>query len=107
MSKVALAGALVLLMFFSYLTGIKTAFVFGYALSLLFLVAWAWPRLAIRGVTLQRRVDPGTPTVGEVYEEELEVRRKGWVSAPWVEVGDLSQMAAYRPGPVLSPGGRL
>ena len=47
MSKVALAGALVLLMFFSYLTGIKTAFVFGYALSLLFLVAWAWPRFAI------------------------------------------------------------
>ncbi len=107
MSKVALAGALALLMFFSYLTGIKTAFVFGYALSLLFLVAWAWPRLAIRGVTLQRRVDPGTPTVGEVYEEEFEVRRKGWIPAPWVEVRDLSQIADYQPGRVISLGGEI
>src|SRR5207237_4883904 len=97
MSKVALAGALVLLMFFSYLTGIKTAFVFGYALSLLFLVAWAWPRLAIRGVTLQRRVDPGTPTVGEVYAEELEVRRKGSIADPTVHVGQRRQTAPYRP----------
>src|SRR5439155_4077483 len=101
MSKVALAGALVLLMFFSYLTGIKTAFVFGYALSLLFLVAWAWPRLAIRGVTLQRRGDPGTPTVGEVYEEEFEVRRKGWIPGPWVEVRDLSLIPDYEPGRVI------
>src|SRR5438876_899076 len=107
MSKVALAGALVLLMFFSYLTGIKSAFVFGYALSLLFLVAWAWPRLAIRGVTLQRRVDPGTPTVGEVYEEEFEVRRKGWIPAPWVEVRDLIQIADYQPGRVISLGGEI
>src|SRR2546430_4729115 len=97
MSKAALAGALVLLMFFSYLTGIKTAFVFGYALSLLFLVAWAWPRLAIRGVTLQRRVDPRTPTPGEGDEEEVEGRRKGWVPAPLVEGRGPSQIARHQP----------
>ena len=86
MSKVALAGALGLLMFFTYLTAIRTAFVFGYALCLLFVIAWVWPRLAIRGITVARSVDPGTPTVGEVYEEQFEVRRKGWIPAPWVEV---------------------
>src|SRR2546422_9279062 len=107
MSKVALAGALGLLMFFTYLTAIRTAFVFGYALCLLFVIAWAWPRLAIRGIKVGRSVDPGTPTVGEVYEEQFEVRRKGWIPAPWVEVRDLSQISDYQPGRVISLGGEV
>src|SRR5256886_14930064 len=107
MSKVALAGALGLLMFFTYLTAIRTAFVFGYALCLLFVIAWVWPRLAIRGVKVGRSVDPVTPTVGEVYEEQFEVRRKGWIPAPWVEVRDLSQISDYQPGRVISLGGEV
>ena len=59
MSKVALAGALGLLLLFTYLTAIRQAYNFAYALSLLFVIAWAWPRLAIRGVKVTRRVDPG------------------------------------------------
>src|SRR5207253_2943080 len=105
MSKVALAGALGLLMFFTYLTGIRTAWVFGYALCLLFVIAWVWPRLAIRGITVARSVDPGTPTVGEVYEEQFEVRRKSWVPGRWVEVRELSQIGDYEPGGVISLGG--
>src|SRR5437660_1328436 len=107
MSKVALATALGLLLFFTYLTGIRPAYAFAYGLCLLFVIAWAWPRLAIRGVTVTRKVDPGTPTVGEVYEETFEVRRKGWIPAPWVEVRDLSQLADYQPGRVISLGSEL
>ena len=107
MSKVALAGALGLLMFFTWITGIRPAYVFAYALCLLFVVAWMWPKLAIRGVTVARRVDPGTPTVGEVFEETIEVRRKGWLPAPWVEVRDLSQLPDYQPGRVISLGSDL
>ena len=104
MSKLALVGALGLLLFFTYLTGIRQAYNFAYALSLLLIVAWIWPRLAIRGVHLTRRVDPGTPTVGEIYEEVFEVERQGWVPAPWVEVRDLSQIPEYQPGRVISLG---
>jgi uncharacterized protein (DUF58 family) len=104
MSKVALAGAIGLLLFFTYLTGIRQAWVFAYVLTLLFVLAMVWPRLAIRGVTVSRRVDPGTPTVGEVYEEVFEVQRRGWVPAPWVEVRDLSQIPDYQPGRVISLG---
>ena len=104
MSKVALAAALGLLLFFTYLTAVRPAYAFAYALCLLFLVAWAWPRLAIRGMSLTRRLDPGTPTVGEAFEEVFEVRRKGWVPAPWVEVRDLSQIPDYQPGRVVSIG---
>ena len=107
MSKVALAGALGLLLFFTYLTAIRPAYAFAYALCLLFVIAWAWPRIAIRGVSVARGVDPGTPTVGEVYEETFEVRRKGWIPAPWVEVRDLSQIGDYQPGRVISLGSEL
>ncbi|MGH7763767.1 MAG: DUF58 domain-containing protein [Candidatus Dormibacteraceae bacterium] len=107
MSKVALAGALGLLLFFTYLTAIRPAYAFAYALCLLFIVAWAWPRLAIRRMSLNRRLDPGTPTVGEPYEEVFELRRKGWVPAPWVEVRDLGQIPDYQPGRVVSVGNEL
>src|ERR1041384_2591148 len=104
MSKVALAGALGLLLLFTYLTAIRPAYAFTYALCLLFLIAWAWPRLAMRGVSVTRKVDPGTPIVGETFEETFEVHRKGWIPAPWVEVRDLSQIADYQPGRVISLG---
>jgi uncharacterized protein (DUF58 family) len=107
MSKVALAAALGLLLFFTYLTGIRPAYAFAYALCLLFVVAWVWPRVAIRGMTISRRLDPGTPTVGDSYEEVIEVRRQGWVPAPWVEVRDLSQIPDYQPGRVISVGGEV
>jgi uncharacterized protein (DUF58 family) len=104
MSKVALALALGLLLFFTYLTAVRPAYAFAYALCLLFLVAWAWPRLAIRGMNVTRHLDPGIPTVGESFEEVLEVKRSGFMPAPWVEVRDLSGIADYQPGRVVSVG---
>jgi uncharacterized protein (DUF58 family) len=105
MSKVALALALGLLLLFTYLTAVRSAYAFAYALCLLFLIAWAWPRLAIRGMSIKRHLDPGIPTVGESFEEMLEVRRSGFTPAPWVEVRDLSGIADYQPGRVISVGG--
>src|SRR3989441_7341821 len=107
MNKIALGVALGLLLFFTYLTAIRPAYAFAYALCLLFVVAWVWPRLAIRGISLARRLDPRTPTVGEPYEEGIEGRRSGWVPAPWGEVRDLGQIPDYQPGPVISVGGEL
>ena len=104
-NKIALALALGLLLFFTYLTAVRPAYAFAYALCLLFVIAWIWPRLAIRGLSITRHLDPGTPTVGEPYEEQIEVRRSGWIPAPWVEVRDLSQIPDYQPGRVISVGG--
>src|SRR4030081_4148404 len=107
MSSTSLAQSLGLLLFFTYLTAVRPAYAFAYALCLLFVVAWAWPRVAIRGMTLSRKLDPGTPNVGESYEEAIEVRRSGWMPAPWVEVRDLSQIPDYQPGRVISVGGEV
>ena len=105
MSKVALALALGLLLFSTYLTAVRPAYAFAYALCMLFVIAWAWPRFAIRGMTVTRHLDPGTPTVGEPFEEVVVVRRTGFTPAPWVEVRDLSGIADYQPGRVISVGG--
>src|SRR5258708_39573999 len=107
MSKVALAAALGVLLFFTWLTAIRPAYAFAYALCLLFLVAWAWPRVAIRGMTFTRRLNPGTPTVGESFEEAIEVRRQSWVPAPWVVVRVLSQNPDYQTGLVTSVCSKL
>src|ERR1700674_574248 len=107
MSKVALGLALALLFFFTYLTAVRPGYAFAYALCLLFVVAWAWPRIAIRGMSVKRRLDPGIPTVGEPFEEVIEVRRSGIVPAPWVEVRDLSKIPDYQPGRVISVGAQV
>ncbi len=105
MSRVALALSLVLLFVFTYLTGVRPGYALAYALCLLFVLAWAWPRLVIRGITFTRHLDPGTPTVGEPFEEVFTVKKTGWVPAPWLEIRDLGQIPDYQPGRVFSAGG--
>src|SRR2546422_1596546 len=105
MNKIALAIALGLLLFFTYLTAIRPAYAFAYAVCRRFGVAGVGRRLSNRGIGFARRLDPGTPRVGERYEEIIEVRRSGWVPAPWVEIRDLGQIPDYQPGRVISVGG--
>ena len=105
MSKVVLGLALVLLLLFAYLTSIRPAYALAYSLGLLFLLTWLWPWLATRVLHIARTLDAGMPTVGEAFEENFEVKKGGWVPAPWVEVRDLSGIADYPPGRVISLGG--
>src|SRR5215469_4782116 len=98
MSRALLGLSLALLFFFAYLTAIKPAYVLAYALVLLFLLSWGWPRLAARGIQIERVLDAGTPTVGEGFEETFTVRKHSKVPAPWVEVMDLSRLTEYQPG---------
>ena len=104
MSRALLALSLGLLLFFAYLTGIRPAFALAYALGLTFVLAWLWPKLAARGVQIERVLDAGTPTVGEPFEETFTVRKRGRIPAPWVEVMDLSRLTDYQPGRVISLG---
>ena len=104
MSKALLGLSLALLLFFAYLTAIRPAFALAYALGLLFVLAWLWPKLAARGIHIQRVLDAGTPTVGEAFEETFTVTKQGRVPAPWVEVMDLSRLGEYQPGRVISLG---
>jgi uncharacterized protein (DUF58 family) len=104
MTRALLGLSLALLLFFAYLTAIRPAFALAYALGVLFLITWIWPKLAVRGITIERTLDAGTPTVGESFEETFTVRKVGRVPAPWVEVMDLSRLRDYQPGRVISLG---
>lgn len=104
MSRVVLGVSLALLLLFAYLTAIRPAFALAYALGVLFLLALAWPRLALRGLRVERTLDAGIPTVGERFEERFEIRKGTWVPAPWLEVRDLSHLRDYQPGRVVALG---
>ncbi len=104
MTRALLGLSLGLLLFFAYLTAIRPAFALAYGLGLLFLVAYLWPRAASRGITIQRTLDAGTPTVGESFEETFTISKTGRVPAPWVEVMDLSRLRDYQPGRIISLG---
>jgi uncharacterized protein (DUF58 family) len=104
MSRVVLGISLGLLLLFSYLTAIRPAFALAYALGILFIVAWLWPRLAVRGIEIERSLNAGTPTVGESFQETFSVRKATWVPAPWLEVRDVSHLRDYQPGRVVALG---
>lgn len=104
MTRALFGLSLALLLFFAYLTAIRPAFALAYALGVLFLLAWIWPKLAARGISIERTLDAGTPTVGEAFEETFTVRKVGRIPAPWVEVMDLSRLREYQPGRVISLG---
>ncbi len=104
MTRALLGLSLLLLLFFAYLTAIRPAFALAYALGLLFVLAWLWPRLSARGISIERSLDAGTPTVGESFEETFTVRKRGGVPAPWVEVVDVSRLRDYQPGRIVSLG---
>lgn len=104
MTRAFFGLSLALLLFFAYLTAIRPAFALAYALGVLFLLAWIWPKLAARGISIERTLDAGTPTVGEAFEETFTVRKVGRIPAPWVEVMDLSRLREYQPGRVISLG---
>lgn len=97
-------GALAMLLFFAWLTGIRPAFTLFYVLGALLVLAWAWPRLAARGITLQRTLEFSNAVVGDEFKESIEVRRTGWFPAPWVEVVDGGTVSGYQPGRVVSLG---
>lgn len=104
MSRLLLAAGLLLLLLFAYLTAIRSAFVLVYGLALIILLAYFWPRQAIRNIRLTRHIEAGTPTVGEAFEESFSAEKTGWVPAPWVEIRDLSNIPGYHPGRVISLG---
>lgn len=106
MARAAVAAGLGLLLLLSYLTGIRIAFAFTYAIIAMVIWAWVWPKLALRGLVLERRLEAGRPVVGEQFSEALELRREGWLPAPWVEVVDLSRIPGYQAGRIVSVGRR-
>ena len=104
MARALVVAGLALLGTFTYLTGVRLGFVFIYSLGLLILAAWAWPRLAARGLKVHRGLEAGGAAVGERFTETVEVEKRGRWPAPWVEVFDAAPLAGQPTGHVISLG---
>ncbi len=102
MPRLVVGAALALLLFFSWLTGIRLGFSFFYAMVLLLLLAYLWSAAAARHLTISRRSPSGVSQVGQPFEERFEVTNDSWVPIPSVELTDQSTLPGYRPDRVFS-----
>lgn len=104
--RLPLITALALLFFFAYITGIGLAYRLLYALVLLFVVSYAWSRLAADNLEVERTSPEGQYQVGDDFEEHFTVTNRSWIPVPLIELTDFSNLPGYNPGRVFSLKGR-
>jgi uncharacterized protein (DUF58 family) len=99
--RLPLVTALLLLLFFAYITGIRLAYSLFYALVLLFLVSYVWSRLAADNLSVVRDSPEGQYQVGDPFEEHFTVENRSWIPIPLLELTDFSNLPGYNPGRVF------
>jgi uncharacterized protein (DUF58 family) len=104
--RLPLLTALVLLLFFAYITGIRLAYTLWYAFVLLLVASYAWSRLAGEQLSVRRESPEGQYQVGDTFEERFRVENSSWIPIPVIEVVDFSNIPGYRPDRVFSLKGR-
>jgi len=104
--RLPLLTALVLLLFFAYITGIRLAYTLLYAFVLLLVASYAWSRLAGEQLSIRRESPEGQYQVGDTFEEHFKVENSSWIPIPVIEVVDFSNIPGYRPDRVFSLKGR-
>lgn len=67
----------------------------GAALAVVFVLAYLWSRLNIRGLSARRELDASALQVGGVFSETLSVRSKAWLPKLWIELRDRCEMPAH------------
>ncbi len=65
-----------------------------YLASLAFIGAWLWVRISLSGVRLQRLSRTLRANVGDIYEENFEIKNEKWLPIPWLTVENKSNLPA-------------
>jgi len=104
--RLLVAGGIVALFFFAYITAIRLAFMLEYFAVLLVALCWGWARLASRGLSVTREAPGGAYEVGQEFREKLEVANRSIVGAPWVAVEDRARIPGYDASRVFGLPGR-
>ncbi|RME38790.1 MAG: DUF58 domain-containing protein, partial [Thermoflexia bacterium] len=73
-----------------------------YLWAFLLLSSWVWSRMALRGLTVQRRARVLRSQVGQIFEERFEIRNASRLPCPWIEVRDRSPLPSSRGSRVLT-----
>jgi len=64
----------------------------GYLWGLIFLMSWAWLSSASRGVSLQRTIRASRAQVGQVFEEQYDIKNNSILPLFWLELRDESPL---------------
>jgi uncharacterized protein (DUF58 family) len=89
------------------ITGSTVYYRLSYLWGFLILVSWAMSFLSLRGIRVRRKTRTLRSQVGQIFEEQFEVRNTGRLPRLWIEVRDQSGLPGSRGSHVLTMiGGR-
>jgi len=84
------------------LTGLPIYGRLSYVWALLVAVSWAWSRLSLRGVSVERKTRSRRAYVGQVFEERFTVENEGLLPRLWLQVRDRSDLPGSRGSRVMT-----
>ncbi len=89
------------------ITGSTVYYRLSYLWGFLILVSWIMSFLSLRGIRVRRKTRTLRSQVGQIFEEQFEVRNTGRLPRLWIEVRDQSGLPGSRGSHVLTMiGGR-
>jgi uncharacterized protein (DUF58 family) len=74
----------------------------GYLWGFIFLVSWAWLSSASRGVSLQRTIRASRAQVGQVFEEQYDIKNNSRLPLFWIELRDESPLPGSHEAVVIN-----
>lgn len=63
-----------------------------YLAVLTLLLAWSWSRISLRGLSVQRKTRNVRASVGDVFEETIEIQNNSWLPRVWLQVMNNSSL---------------
>jgi uncharacterized protein (DUF58 family) len=84
------------------LTGLPIYARLSYLWAFLSAASWAWSKLSLRGVVLERRTRSRRAHVGQVFEERFRVENNGRVPQLWLQIRDRSDLPGSRGSRILT-----
>jgi uncharacterized protein (DUF58 family) len=84
------------------LTGLPIYARLSYLWAFLLTASWAWSKLSLRGVVLERKTRSRRAHVGQIFEERFRVENKGRLPRLWLQIRDRSDLPGSRGSRVLT-----
>jgi uncharacterized protein (DUF58 family) len=84
------------------LTGLPVYARLSYLWAFLLIASWAWSKLSLRGVVLERRTRSRRAHVGQIFEERFYVENTGRVPQLWLQIRDHSDLPGSQGSRILT-----
>lgn len=97
-----MSGALCLSIFGAMWTRADIYFRLAYLLIIVIILSWVWAVFSVRGIEVTRSTRGLRQQLGQVVEEQFEIRNRMVFPRPWVEVQDRSGLPGAGGGRILS-----